>query len=210
MAESRSITFTCFDLDIELLKSKLESLQVTYAIIGKESCPDTQRKHLQCYAQFGKKFTFNKIAKTLLCHCEIPLKSPEENVAYCKKGGEYIEIGSLRGVSKVSAQKDRWSKILHLAKEGKIDNIEEEFPSAAILHRKTLNQIKDESVTADHHPDRICVWIWGKSGVGKTRWAHDNFPEKDIFILSDTDGWDLYNQERIALLDEADEEVCKQ
>ena len=105
--ESRSICFTCFDINIDLLKAKLESLQTTYAIIGKEICPSTNRLHLQCYAQFGKKFTFRKIAKALACHCEIPKGSVEENIVYCKKGGDWIEIGQVRGISKASSNKDR-------------------------------------------------------------------------------------------------------
>ncbi len=203
--ESRSVVITSFDLDKEKLISCFKDLSVTYYVIGEEICPTTKRAHLQCYAQFGKKHTIKKIRKVLIGRdCRVPKGSVEECINYCKKDGAFLEEGQPRGLSKASAMKDRWKQIIDLAKKGSIQEIEEQYPSAAIIHRKTLQSIKDEFIVADHHPNRICVWIWGKSGIGKTRWAYDNFKPSEIFTLSDTDGWDLYNQERIAILDEAD------
>lgn len=202
--ESRSICFTSFDCDKIAICEKLRQLKVSYFVIGLEICPTTQKRHLQGYAQFHKKWTLKKIGSVLGCHCEVPKASVQENITYCKKDGNFLEEGTARGISKASSNKERWTEILHLAKSGQIKEIEEKYPSAAILHKKTLDLIRDEHIAAEHHPDRRCVWIWGKSGVGKTRWAHENFKFEDIFTLSDTDGWDLYRQERVAILDEAD------
>lgn len=206
--ESRSCVFTNFDIDHTRTLSKLATLQATYFVFGNEICPTTGKAHLQGFAQFGKKHTIKKIRKIMECHCEVPVRSPEECIAYCKKAGDFREEGTPRGISKGNAQKDRWKQLLSLAKSGCWTEIEESFPSAAILHRKTLKSIMEENIQPSHHPERKCVWIWGHSGVGKSRWVHSNYSEDKIFTLSDTDGWDLYNQESVALLDEADESLA--
>lgn len=140
-------------------------------------------------------------------HCEIPKGSVQECIDYCKKDKDFVEEGVPRGISKAAAQKDRWKQLISLARNGSMTEIEEQFPSAAIIHRKTLRSIMEENTQACHKPERKCIWIWGHSGVGKSRWVHANFPEENIFTLSDSDGWDLYNQEKVALLDEADESL---
>lgn len=205
--ESRSIAFTCFDINLDELKKKLHILNSSYFIVGLETCPSTGRQHYQGFAQFGKKFTMKKIAKTMACHCEIPKGSVEDNINYCKKENNYIEEGTVRGISKNNEKQARWRELIQLAKAGDTEAIETKYPSAAIIHRKSLTSIRDEAIKADHHPERKCIWIWGKAGVGKSRWAHENFNSTEIFTLSDTDGWDLYTQERVALLDEVDDTI---
>lgn len=205
--ESRSICFTSFDIDEEKMISKIRSLDFSYYVFGFEICPNTQRPHLQGFIQFKKKFSFKKIAKCLECHCEVPLKCPEDNIRYCKKDNKFREEGIPRGLSKASDKSEKWKELIDLAKKNNIEEIEIRFPSAAIIHRKSLALIRDESIKADHHPERKCVWIWGASGIGKTRWAFDNFDTKDVFTMSDSDGWDQYNQEKIALLDEVDDTI---
>lgn len=208
--ETRSITFTADQMiSKEKLLEKFETLDPSYIIAGKETAPTTGWMHWQGYAQFNKKLTFQKITNVLKpIHIEIPSKSVLENINYCKKEGNYFEEGSPRGVSQVEKNKTKWTELLELAETNQLDKIKLCQPSALIVHRRSLMDIRDANLKAEHHPERKCIWIWGGSGVGKTRWVFDNFNENEIFTLSDRDGWDQYNQERVAFLDEADDSLA--
>jgi len=208
--ETRSICFTAaLTIPQEEIISKLNDLECTYYVMGKEIAPTTGFLHWQGYAQFGKKHGFTKLTKALTpIHIEIPVKTVFQCIEYCKKDNAYTEDGVARGVSSTDTNKSKWKTLYELAKNNKLDTIEEIQPSALIVHRKSLIDIRDTNLPAEHHPERKCLWIWGSSGVGKTRWMHENFSEKDLFSLSDVDGWDLYNQERVAFLDEVDDSIA--
>ena len=208
--ETRSICFTApMTMTQESIISKLNELECTFYVMGREVAPKTGYKHWQGYAQFGKKHTWQRITALLSpIHIEIPERSVFQCIEYCKKDNDYIEDGEPRGVTATETNKTRWKELYELAKNNKLETIEQIQPSALIVHRKSLLDIRDTNLPAEHHPERKCLWVWGKSGVGKTRWIHENFKSNEIFSLSDTDGWDLYNQERVAFLDEADESLA--
>lgn len=82
--------FTSYDEDPP---SFLDNMR--YLIYGRETCPTTGRKHWQCYTQLKKKVRFNTL-KNLLdgdYHIEACRGSPNENVTYCKKEGDWTEHG---------------------------------------------------------------------------------------------------------------------
>lgn len=207
--ETRSITFTADQrLSKQDILDKIEVLDPSYIVAGKETAPSTGWLHWQGYIQFNKKLTFQKITNVMSpIHIEIPTKSVLENINYCKKEGDYFEEGEPRGVTLAEKNKTKWTQLLELAESNQIDKIKECQPSALIVHRRALLDIRDSNLKAEHHPERKCIWIWGGSGVGKTRWVHDNWKPEEIFTLSDRDGWDQYNQERVAFLDEADDSL---
>lgn len=186
--------------------SKLKDLNASYIIIGKEKAPTTGWIHWQGYVQFSKKITFTKCQKKLTpWNLSIPEKGVSVCIDYCRKEGDFVEFGEARGITLGEKNKTRWKELYEHAKNNRFDKIEEEHTSALIIHRRALMDIRDSNIKAEHHPERQCIWIWGYSGVGKTRWVHENFP--NIFTMTDTDGWDQYAQERSVLLDEADAQL---
>lgn len=66
----------------------------SYVIIGFEQ-GESGTHHLQCYAFFPNKLTFNKL-KTYLprSHIEVAKGTPEQNFDYCSKE-TFIELGEL-------------------------------------------------------------------------------------------------------------------
>lgn len=69
--------------------------QMRYLIYGREICPTTGRQHWQCYTQLKKKARFGTF-KNLLdgeYHIEPCRGSPDQNVTYCKKEGDFTEHG---------------------------------------------------------------------------------------------------------------------
>lgn len=69
--------------------------QMRYLVYGRELCPTTGRQHWQCYCQLKKKTRFSTL-KNLLdgdYHIEACRGSPKDNIAYCKKDGDFTEHG---------------------------------------------------------------------------------------------------------------------
>ena len=102
MSRGRNWCFTINNYDddmIERLKS-LES-QCVYMVVGKEKAPSTNTPHLQGFVQFLKPKRQNWV-KLLLggnSHLEIA-RCVEGSIIYCKKEGDYFEIGSRKNVKK--------------------------------------------------------------------------------------------------------------
>lgn len=89
--------FTCYDLDLDL--RHFPEIEVKYVILGKEVCPETQRKHIQGFVWFTKCHRFGAV-KTFFqafptMHIEACKGSPYENFVYCSKEGDFVERGIL-------------------------------------------------------------------------------------------------------------------
>lgn len=88
---SRSYCITSFENDL-----KCDMNQCRYIIIGKETCPETGRKHLQCYAEFYNKIGI-KSAKKIIgddkAHLEKRMGTREEARSYCMKEQDFEEFG---------------------------------------------------------------------------------------------------------------------
>lgn len=90
--------FTVFDYTDEIIEnmkiacSSVPDVKIDY-IFGKEICPDTQRKHLQCAVRFSKKMRWRTVFSKVLpnsTHREVAKGSWQSNIAYCSKDGDYI------------------------------------------------------------------------------------------------------------------------
>lgn len=82
-----------------------------YAIIAKEIGGAEGTPHLQCYFNFKRKITLGGLKKKIgtRWHLEKCEGTEKENVTYCSKGGDYIEIGARPGVATLSAVRDAFS-----------------------------------------------------------------------------------------------------
>lgn len=76
--------------------------RMQYLLIGKETCPDTQRLHWQCYVQLKNPAPFASVVALLNFnvppHIEACRGSVAQNVAYCKKDGDWSEYGEVTGL----------------------------------------------------------------------------------------------------------------
>ena len=213
--ETRSYVYTKFSDNVSSDQEFFNLLDsddnVVYHCAGIELCPQTNKRHLQGYVQLKMKRSVASLGKKLKCFVTVPKGSVQQCIDYSKKDGNFVERGTPKGLQedKGEAQRKRWERILELSKKGDFANLEIEFPSALLIHNRSIKSIRDQFLKPEYNAQRKAIYIHGVSGCGKTRWVHENFNSEDLFVMTDIGSWDQYCQEKFVLLDELDEEVAR-
>lgn len=156
-----------FPDDLMTLPLVLTSLppKTHYLCYGTEVCPETKRLHLQGFIQLDTNQRMSYLQKLLKCTWHPCNGSPEQNVAYCKKEGEFYEFG------KMTSQGNR-SDILAL--KAAVDS----GASMATLYSDyfaTYSRTKNFVDGYKRHKMAKRNWVpivivfWGPTGTGKTR-----------------------------------------
>lgn len=106
-----------------------------YLVYGKEIAPTTGTPHLQGYCQLNKQTRLSTLSKLFKWRTDITRGTPQQASDYCKKEGNFIEIGEISlqekgGDKGGELEKQRWARNLQLAAEGKLQQIAEEDPQA--------------------------------------------------------------------------------
>ena len=147
------------------LYTYLKSLRLlNYIVAAKEISPETQHEHIHCYVQFRNTIRLS-LKKMCGAHIDACKGLPEENQDYVKKDGNIIvEEGNMRNVLGPMS-------ILDVKKMKKIDR--EDLPFVYYDKVIQLNENEDIKIPKDKYYKNIVVYyIWGDSGVGKTKKAH--------------------------------------
>jgi len=203
---------------------KLEDLQdgldrfkakAQYWIIGYEQAPSTGQLHLQCYFQFKSRERRSALVRIIPCYMEAANGTPEENKTYCSKGENFIEGGEMRGTSTAlaagrkrggDANAERWKEALEIIESGNLDELD---PQILICHWGAVNAIRRKrqakpaelSWTGGDTPN---LWLYGKSGCGKSRRARELAPE--AYLKMCNKWWDNYEGEADVIIDDFDKE----
>lgn len=204
---SRAWCFTHFNYTQESL-GKIKKIDCQYMVFGREVCPTTGRPHVQGYVYFVCQKSWSKVKKifagAMQAHVEPAKGDAESNRVYCtKEDPGFFEKGvkpatqaekGKKGADKIKAQ---WA----LAKDGKF----EELPPASIktyeyIHAKYGPPPADRE-TLDN------VWIWGATGVGKSRSVREE--NKSFYSKPMSKWWDGYSGESCVVLDDFAPEHAK-
>ena len=146
-------------------------------------------------------------------HWEPARGSNKEASDYCKKDGKYHEFGTLPDEpgtkskrvreSGNKANSDKWREISDLAKAGKLSDIDNKYPKPFVNCYRNLQAIrKDHTPKLDNLAGVCGIWIYGKSGVGKTRLVTKLYP--DAYLKRMNKWYDGYNGEDVIVLDDLD------
>lgn len=178
------------------LKKYLKSLHsFQYAIAGKEKAPTTGHLHIHIFIQFsqGIRLSLNKL---LGAHVDKCFGSTDQNVAYVKKGGDIIwEEGDLRNKGFLTINQIK--KMSTVERDGLPANY---FNIAEKLFAKDSCNIKP----SDSFKNVKVYYISGRSGIGKTRFAHYLIGNETFNVVKFVNGFwmGFSNQSRIALYDD--------
>lgn len=184
---------------------KFKHADISYVIVGKEVCPDTQRDHWQGYCQFKtkKRLTWIKANISATAHWAAARGSDVDNYNYCTKDGNLVlEHGTRKQVSRQGKRNDL------LAVKAAIDNgnteLEcfEQFFETSCKHYRAFGRYRALKQGKIHRGEpTIHVYYSAESGTGKTRLATYNFPNA-FWHMGDNMWWDGYNGERVVVFDE--------
>lgn len=137
--------------------------------------------------------------------CYSSVRHLSHALRYCKKGGDYVQQGDFMDYSSQSEiqKRARRNKMLlevpldHLVDQGVIAIGQyDQFKRSVISYRL------DSAESVPKIP-RICIWIYGSTGIGKSLWVRDMFGDA-IFTKSQNKWWDGYSDQKAVIIDDFD------
>lgn len=136
------------------------------------------------------------------CHVEAQRGTHAQAIAYCKKDGDFEEVGEAPADAERQAaeQAERYEEAWELAKRGAIDEIDADL---RIRHYSTIKAIGKDYRLRPEALDSTCgIWISGAPGVGKSHAIFARYPQ--AYVKDASKWWDGYQNEPVAWLDDID------
>lgn len=197
----RNCVFTInnYDETCETMLKALYEEKSKYLIYGYEK-GDSGTPHLQCYVELTQQLSFETLKKYLpRAHIETRKGTAQQAADYCKKEGDYRELGIISKQGKRSDLENVADDIV----EGKsVRDVAIEYPSVFIKFHKGIKELRNQvSIARDWKPD--VLWCYGTTGTGKTKHFYDNFKES-IWVWSPHMGnwFDGYDGQANVLFDD--------
>ncbi len=200
MSRYRDYCFTDFSLDEEFL----QSLDYTYLCYGKETCPKTNRSHLQGYIYFKNAKSFSAVKKLLPSqHLERSNGSTEDNVKYCSKEGIFKEFGARPS----QGARNDIHKIRDKITAGEF-NIRDVVAEATSYQSVRMAEIVLKYFEPPRNWKPEIHWYYGETGTGKTRDALAECTEPYI-CMEDNRWWEGYDAHEEVIIDDYRRDFCK-
>lgn len=198
----------CFTINnyVEGDESTLRALlpeHAVYLVYGRER-GEGGTPHLQGYVQLSTKrrIRWLKANVNARAHFEVSRGTPEEASGYCKKDGDFIELGVRRAGA---GRRTDLVAVAALVREGaSARRIADEHPEASIRYGNGIQRLRILMAPPDRQdPPEISVF-WGATGLGKTRRVHGEV-HRDALWIHPGDRWfDGYDNHDAVLFDDFD------
>lgn len=182
---------------------------VKYLIIGKE-VGESGTPHLQGFANFKKKLrlgTLKKLSGFTRVHAEIAKGTDLENQRYCRKGNQYLEIGSPQRQGK----KSELTEAVTFLKEnnGDLGGVAAQYPEVFVRHGRGLRDYVTTAQLVKPREWKTEVFvIIGEPGCGKTRYVRSECKEKTTYWKPRGPWWDGYVGQQVVVLDDFYGWIC--
>lgn len=204
--QARAWVFTINNYTDEIVDFlQRNELGARYLVVGRE-CGERGTPHLQGYVYFDTMQTRVGLSGKLRgAYVAVANGTPQENLAYCSKEGNYFEVGTLP-TSREEARKRggqanaaRWKGIIDHAEAGDLDWIKSNDPHAYVQLKPRLESLY-APVIAPLDGELLHEWWVGPSGSGKSRLLWELYP--DHFAKGINKWWDGYKHESVVAIEE--------
>lgn len=168
-----------------------------YACIGRE-VGESGTPHLQMCCEFTNMKSFKQMKNVFKkCHFEMRKGTKQEASDYCKKDGDYIEIGKLKDEAGKRTDINIVKKAVNEGKNMReICDLTNSYQ--AIRYAETLRKYKMAKRTWKTE----VYWFHGKTGTGKTRTARE-MASDDLWVSLDSLRWfDGYDGHSDVIIDD--------
>lgn len=145
--------------------------------VGKEGTP-----HIQGYAELRRRTRFNTV-KTYMprAHIESRKGTQSQAIEYCKKDNNFEEIGEKAN----QGRRHDLDKVRENALDGGMREI-------STLYSQQQIRVAEKFLTYCEEPRSwkpTVYWIWGPTGVGKSRLARELCDENDLYTKNTPNKW---------------------
>lgn len=174
-----------------------------FLVVGKE-VGENNTPHLQGYANFVKRTRFTALKKIMpRAHMEAAQGTDQQNLIYCTKTDKEAFI---HGEPQTSGKRNDLKQVCDAVLEKKtLTEVATTFPVAYVKYARGIEHLVALLHTKrDVNDPPLVLWLWGKAGVGKTRFAYDQLPHDQIYMKDGTQWWDGYSQQQCILIDDFD------
>lgn len=153
--------------------------------------------HLQFYQSFGTQIRLAHYKKILpAAHCEPAIGDKARE--YCQKEDTRVEGPWEYGVRPLCRNsKTDWEEIFLKAKRGRIEEIPADI---RVRCYSQLKKIEKDHLVVQDSDDLRGVWIYGESGIGKSRRARELYPEAYPKLCNKW--WDGYQGQKYVIMDD--------
>lgn len=206
MSRSYICTFNLEKEDVEnwreILKNFHELGNARYTVGQLEKGEETGHPHIQFYQNFKnpqKLGHYKKLNKGI--HAE-KCKSEKASMEYCQKLETRVEGPQEYGEKPMHRNsKADWEEVWRQAKNGEIEKIP---ATIRTIHYKTLKTIQKDYIQFKDAPHLRGIWVYGKAGEGKSRWAREQgeLLRERIYPKLCNKWWDGYQGEKIVVMDD--------
>lgn len=206
--KTKCFLLTVFNADLEEFHEWIKTLPIIRATYQLELCPSTTRQHIQAFIEFLEGISYNKLK---LCpilkdaHIE-GARCPKFAQNYCSKEDSRVE-GPFQCGPPYIIKKPTLKVIRDLVIKGDIETIKRDYFGIYIRSRRAIldeiSLLQPQETTTNTRG----IWIHGNPGVGKTFTVRSM--EQGVYTKPPNKWWDSYNNEKIVLADDWDEEQGK-
>lgn len=197
MSRTRNWVFTINNFsDVE--QEACQKLECSYIVVGTE-VGASGTPHLQGYVEFANAKTMTAVKKLLggRAHLEPRKGTPLQASDYCKKDGMFTERGNLSQQGKRSDLHE----VADLVRERGIEGVIDEVPHMFIKYAKGIERLNELYMKPRTEKPKV-VWLWGQSGVGKTREAFNVPEDMTVYSWNQTKWWNGYAQQFRIVIDD--------
>lgn len=172
---------------------------VTYHVIGKE-VGEQGTPHLQGCITFQQTKRFNWVKEYISQRAHIEKANSTNHArAYCKKDGDFIVIDN-----REQGRRTDLDEAIESLEEGGLKRVKEMHPATFVKYPTGFEKLAASKLPPrdPNEPPQV-YWLWGDTGVGKTRWVYQNWRVDEIYMATTEHKWyDGYVQQPVLCLDD--------
>lgn len=163
-------------------------------------------KHYQLYVEFKERMTIKAVSALFpRAHIEARKGTQKQAIDYCTKDDTRVsgEVPHYYGEKKAQGQRTDLARIVESISSGNsFVDVATKHPVEFIKYSTGIAKLFSVMNQPVHRPTPEIEYVWGPPRVGKSKYAHDKYP--NAYVMTDhPNAWmDGYNGEEEIIIDE--------